>query len=214
MKTFIHISLLFLTCFSTVGQEKKDSIKIKSLKYLIDFSVHNLGNKDRTWQSDLSFGLNFKRHTILIGVTGGPGLILDRHYVNDDYYSGKVDYLSWEQNYTKWGIYGGLLSYQFQFNKMARKSKNCILIYASFSQYNNGFSYPKSEKQVFQGLIGYSYIKKTKSAFSFGFQAFAGVFYNVDIIPYTTSYSSKVFYSSLNKLFPVLVLKSNISYQF
>ena len=95
MKTFIHISLFFLTCFSTVGQEKKDSIKIKSLKYLIDFSVHNLGNKDRTWQSDLSFGLNFKRHTILIGVTGGPGLTLDRHYVNDDYYSGKVDYLSW-----------------------------------------------------------------------------------------------------------------------
>ncbi len=221
MKKTVLISILFLVSFSVFAQEKNDSVKTKSVKYLIDFSIHNLGRLGLydAWQSDLSFGINFKRHTVLAGISGGPGLSFHNHYVNDNNISGRVDYLGYDPDYTKLVLGGANLSYQFQFNSVGGKSKSSVVFYSSFSRYrmilDNGYPsvYEIMAKNVVQCLIGYNYSRKTKSGFAFGFQVLAGIFYNVDTIdfPYRTP---TPLHSELFKLFPTIMVKPTISYTF
>ena len=227
MKKTILISILFLFSASVFAQEKIDSVKTKPIKYLVDFSLHNLdgfgsqlgdGTGSYSWQSDLTFGINFRRHTILTGISGGPGLSFSNHYVSNN----SIDYHSYDPDYSKWGIYGANLSYQFQFNSLSKNSKSSLEFYSSFSRYKNihDDGYPNDHrivaKNILQALIGYSYTRKTRSGFAFGFQILAGIFYNIDTTDYPNRPSPYPDPSHFEwvKLFPTLMLKPTISYTF
>lgn len=207
--------LIFMIVYSYLfAQEKNDSKKTQLLKYYADFSIYsdyNLSDVNLIWQSDLAFGFKIKRHNLSLGITGGPNMKLYNHY--DD--NNAFDYLAYDLNYNKWGIFGGNISYQFQINKMESFCRRNIMFYSSILRYvNKHGDNPNSgfwTKQMFHFLIGYSSSRKFSKSFSVGTQILSGLLYNADAYPFKYSNSDNF---RINKLFPVIMIKVNVSYEF